>query len=238
MGETSADTGEHLTSGAATAAAEGDGAAPSPRELRRQRRIDMSREQILDTAERLFAERGYHDTSLKDVASECEFSVGSIYTFFESKDLLYEQVLMRHSIGIESIQNLVPDDVPADERLARLAEIQIEHALAHPAWGVLSAEISRMARSRGAVIPEAWFHYNERVLAYLTEVIGRGQEAGTVRPGSPVALARLYFAVVTSFILVTTVAESSGADGWPTDADEFIEFVSDTFSTRPRKNAD
>ncbi len=206
---------------------------PSPREIRRQQRIDMSREQILDTAEELFAERGYHDTGLKDVASRCEFSVGSIYTFFESKDDLYEQVLMRRSIAVDSIQNSIPDDVPADERLVRLAQIQIDHALKHPAWGALSAEISRMARSRGAVLPDAWIHYNKRVLGYLSDVIEKGQADGTLRPGSPIALARLYFAVVSSFILVSTVSKTTNEEGWPTDTEEFLEFVHDTFSARP-----
>ncbi len=61
--------------------ADDDGGATglSPRELRKQQRIALSREQILDTAEELFAEYGYHETGLKDLAARCEFSVGSIY---------------------------------------------------------------------------------------------------------------------------------------------------------------
>ncbi|WP_405182624.1 hypothetical protein OG225_17230 [Nocardia sp. NBC_01377] len=112
--------------------------------------------------------------------------------------------------------------------------MQISHALSHPAWGALSAEISRMARIRGTEIPEAWVGYQQRVLEYISEVIEAGQADGTLRPGSPIALARLYFAVVSSFILVTSVAETSAEEGWPTDTAEFLEFVFDTFSTRPR----
>ncbi|MBH0779750.1 TetR/AcrR family transcriptional regulator [Nocardia bovistercoris] len=230
------DEGANVSSGAAARKGTGRAApaAPSPREIRRRQRIETSREQILDTAEQLFAERGYHDTGLKDVASQCEFSVGSIYSFFDSKDALYEQVLMRRSIAIESIQKLIPDGVPADERLVGLARLQIEHALEHPAWGAVSAEISRMARSRGTDIPEAWLLYQRRVLSYICEVIETGQSDGTLRPGSPIALGRLYFAVVTAFILVTTVAETTDEDGWPTEAQEFLDFVFDTFSVRPR----
>ncbi|WP_254189860.1 hypothetical protein [Nocardia noduli] len=92
-----------------------------------------------------------------------------------------------------------------------------------------------MARSRGTDIPAAWNHYQQRVLEYISEVIETGQADGTLRPGSPIALGRLYFAVVTSFILVTTVAKTTtDEDGWPTDTEEFLEFVFDTFSARPR----
>lgn len=206
----------------------------SPKEARRQQRIETSREQILDTAEQLFAERGYHETGLKEVAAKCEFSVGSIYSFFESKDDLYEQVVMRRCIGIEALESLIPDSVPADDRLVLFAEIQIRHANEHPAWGQISAEMSRFGRS-GSSVPEAWRQYGRRMQRYVVDVIERGQRDGTLRPGSPVALGRLYFAVVTAFILVSTIAaNSSEEEGWPSDTEEFLGFVYDTFSARPQ----
>ncbi len=211
----------------------GQSEAPqSPREARRLQRIEMSREQILDTAEELFAENGYYETGLKDVAARCEFSVGSIYTFFENKDSLYEQVLMRRSIGLEAIHKLVPDSVPADERLVTLADIQIRHAQEHPAWGALTAELSRIARSRGSVVPEPWHHYGERVFGFLVGVFEKGHEEGTLRPGSPHALASLYHAVVSSFILVSSLSPKSAEEDWPADTEEFLNFVRDTFSSR------
>ncbi|WP_245866029.1 TetR/AcrR family transcriptional regulator [Rhodococcoides kyotonense] len=207
-------------------------APQSPREARRLQRIELSREQILDTAEELFAENGYYETGLKDVAARCEFSVGSIYSFFENKDSLYEQVLMRRSIGLEAIHKLVPDSVPADERLVTLAEIQIRNAQEHPAWGALTAELSRIARSRGTVVPEPWHHYGERVFVFLVGVFEKGHEEGTLRPGSPQALASLYHAVLSSFILVSSLSPKSTGEDWPEDTEEFLNFVRDTFSSR------
>src|SRR5690349_16610902 len=157
----------------------------SPREARRLQRIELSREQILDTAEELFATHGYYDTGLKDVAAKCEFSVGSIYTFFESKDVLYEQVLMRRSIGVDALQILAPDSMPADERLVRVAEVLINHSVEHPAWGALTAEVTRIARSPGTAIPEVWSHHAQRLQKFLVDVVRQGQEDGTLRPGSP-----------------------------------------------------
>ncbi|MBY4039220.1 TetR/AcrR family transcriptional regulator [Rhodococcus fascians] len=207
-------------------------AKASPRETRRQQRIELSREQILDTAENLFAEHGYYQTGLKDVAAACEFSVGSIYTFFESKDVLYEQVLMRRSIGVEALQIMVPESVPADERLVKLAEVWIRHADEYPAWGSLTAEITRITRSPGGVVPDAWIHHGQRTQNFLVDVIEKGQDSGHLRPGSPSSLARLYWALVTSFIVVTTMGRMSGNEQ-PSDAEEFLSFIQDTFSTRP-----
>ena len=50
---------------------------------------DLRKKQILDTAETLFAERGYDSTSVQDILDLLQLSKGSFYHHFESK----EQVL-------------------------------------------------------------------------------------------------------------------------------------------------
>ena len=43
---------------------------------------------ILDTALDLFAKRGFHAVSVKDIAAAANISLGSLYTYFESKEHL------------------------------------------------------------------------------------------------------------------------------------------------------
>src|SRR5918998_3689902 len=45
-----------------------------------------TRERILGAALRLFAEKGYEATTMRDVAREAEASVGLAYRYFASKD--------------------------------------------------------------------------------------------------------------------------------------------------------
>jgi TetR/AcrR family transcriptional regulator, cholesterol catabolism regulator len=62
-------------------------------------RQDNRRQQLLDVAARLFRERGYHVTSMRDIAHEVGMLSGSIYYHFPSKEELllavYEEGL-RH----------------------------------------------------------------------------------------------------------------------------------------------
>ena len=62
-------------------------------------RQDNRRQQLLDVAARLFRERGYHVTSMRDIAHEVGMLSGSIYYHFSSKEELllavYEEGL-RH----------------------------------------------------------------------------------------------------------------------------------------------
>jgi AcrR family transcriptional regulator len=58
-------------------------AAPGRREARRLAQQSVGRAQLLDAAEFVFGRKGFHETTLKEVADLAEFSVGSVYSFFE-----------------------------------------------------------------------------------------------------------------------------------------------------------
>ncbi len=50
--------------------------------------IENVREQLLAVAKRQTMERGYSGTTIRSVASECGLAVGTVYNYFESKDML------------------------------------------------------------------------------------------------------------------------------------------------------
>lgn len=52
-------------------------------------RGDETRQRILDVAASLFLERGYHGTSVKEIASGVGVSVAALYYFFDSKEEIY-----------------------------------------------------------------------------------------------------------------------------------------------------
>ena len=51
------------------------------------------REQLLDTAAELFAERGFHGVSVNDIGEACGISGPALYKHFNSKDDLLAQSL-------------------------------------------------------------------------------------------------------------------------------------------------
>ena len=74
----------------------------------------LRREQILDAAARVFAERGFSDTDLEEVARQINLSKGSIYRYFRGKAALFlatvDDGMRRMSEAIE--QSRVPDADP------------------------------------------------------------------------------------------------------------------------------
>lgn len=62
------------------------------------------RQQVLEAAARHFSARGFHATSMRDIAADVGFLVGSIYYHFDSKDALFVAV---HGAAVELMTNAV-----------------------------------------------------------------------------------------------------------------------------------
>ena len=75
------------------------------------------RKELLRQAARLFAEQGYHGTSIGDLAEAMGVQKGTLYSHIASKaDLLWE-VAREGSAAFHAALDAVPDDGPAVERI-------------------------------------------------------------------------------------------------------------------------
>jgi len=63
--------------------------------------LDSRQGQLLAIARRIFAQRGFNGTSLRDIAEEAKITKAALYYYFPNKEALYEQVV------IESMQSLL-----------------------------------------------------------------------------------------------------------------------------------
>lgn len=53
--------------------------------LKREGRKDRRREEILEAAERVFAEKGYHEAGIADIAGPLGLGHGTVYRYFKNK---------------------------------------------------------------------------------------------------------------------------------------------------------
>ena len=80
-----------------------DEMAPSPRTTRRERELARHRRDILDAAVHLFAENGYHETTMQMIADAAEFSVGYLYKHFPGKEEMYGEMVAYHVERMDEI---------------------------------------------------------------------------------------------------------------------------------------
>ncbi|MFC9898034.1 TetR/AcrR family transcriptional regulator [Nocardia sp. NPDC127579] len=104
---------------------------PAERRRPTQDRAKATREHILDTAARLFAERGIPATSTNRIAAEARVSVGTLYRYFADRSVLVDELLDRILTQVERsfserafvIAGAVAHEVSAQSCTAMMAEI-------------------------------------------------------------------------------------------------------------------
>ena len=83
---------------------------------------DITRERILKSAERLFAERGYDATSIRAIVAKARVNQAAINYHFDGKDGLYREVLRAAFRALTEQQLEHADEMKAMSREAALAE--------------------------------------------------------------------------------------------------------------------
>jgi AcrR family transcriptional regulator len=139
----------------------------------------MSRkEELSRQAARLFAEKGYHGTSIGDLADAMGVQKGSLYAHIDSKqDLLYEAT-REGAQAFHAALDAVPDDVPVTERIRlalrghlRIVAEQLDVAT------VFTREWRYLEGERALEFLSERRRYEERIRALFRE----GRDTGALR---------------------------------------------------------
>lgn len=95
-------------------------------ELTKRRRL-----QIIEAAERSFRKRGFHATTLREIAAEFGMSVGHIYNYFSGKDAILEALIHQKIDDFLSILTRPhPGANTLRDRLGRIVDMYIDPEVA------------------------------------------------------------------------------------------------------------
>ncbi len=140
------------------------------------------RQQILDVAAVLFAQRGFHGVSVGDIGRAVGVSGPALYKHFDSKDAVLAEMLVAISERLlaEGQQRVAHAEGPVDA-LAALVDWHVTFALAQPAlivvqdrdWQSLPAEARERVRSLQRQYVDLWATQLQRRHPGLA--LGRGR---------------------------------------------------------------
>lgn len=86
---------------------------------RKERELIQRKKFIMDVALNLFSEKGYHQTSMNEIAQKAEFSVGTLYNFFINKEELYRAMVNEKASEFYEILTQVLDAPGTPEEIIR-----------------------------------------------------------------------------------------------------------------------
>lgn len=169
---------------------------------RKEREKERHRAEILEAAERIFAQKGYRSATVEEIAKEAEFSIGALYTFFKSKEELYSRVIEKfiNEFLTEFQEKVQAAEDPA-KAIAALIELRLNHFEAHRAFirVTLDAEPDGGMDPRRALCVDVRA-IHDRFLKDVTAIFERGIACGEFDDGDP-----LYFTLALEGIIHSCV---------------------------------
>jgi AcrR family transcriptional regulator len=150
-------------------------------EARRQRRIQRRRTEILTAAARVFAAKGYANTTTREIALAADMAEGTLYNYFDGKRAI-----------LLTIVGDVIDDLT--EMIETVGSLQQREDMVEFVEGIFEAFSDKLPFTRTLII-EAWLDDEilkeffavrlAEVAAQIEAFIGDRVAAGTFRPIDP-----------------------------------------------------
>ena len=95
-----------------------------------ERKTAKKKDEILKSALSVLAEKGYHGTTMEDIANHLLMTKGSIYYYFKGKqDLVFQSQIKILNQSIQNVEKIKEKDLPIDEKLKTAIMRHIEYSL-------------------------------------------------------------------------------------------------------------
>lgn len=168
----------------------------------RQDRAIRTRELVLLAAARLFAAKGFPNTSMKDVADEMGMTKGAVYHHFPSKESLAIAVVEEHyARWPRLLEEVRAEGLPPMETAFMLLERVAEAFGSDPlAQGGARLQLERSLI--GAPLPAPYVGWAELLTTLFSEAEAAGELRAGVRPGQAAR------AVVAAFFGVQHISDT------------------------------
>jgi TetR/AcrR family transcriptional regulator len=161
-------------------------------------------ERILDVAERLFAQKGFAGTAVRDIAREAALTAPSLYNHFDGKQALYEAVLAR---GVQPLVDLIDDlgsTTASDPRTGDFFDRIVDHLAAHPNIARLIQHESLMGGASLSRIVHGWLR---PIVSTGLEAMERNRESVWNEDERPLAVAAWIHVIVGHFASASLLEE-------------------------------
>ncbi|MFC4765986.1 TetR/AcrR family transcriptional regulator [Effusibacillus consociatus] len=139
-------------------------------------------EEIAQAAIKLFEQKGYHATSVQDIADEVGLQKGSLYHYISSKEELLMKITQQSISGFNRrLEKIIETQVSAKDRLILAIQNHVVSVAANlEMTTVLLREALSLEPEHHTVIKNE----TDRYLSLWAQIIDEGVKAGEFKPGN------------------------------------------------------
>jgi AcrR family transcriptional regulator len=176
---------------------------------RRERRRARDREQVLAAAAAVFADHGYSDAGMAEIAAVAGCSVGKLYTLFENKESLFVSLVSDRLRSLnETSAEATDPNAPPLTRLRQRLRAALDYFGADP-------HFSRIFRTEypdtaDGLLQRESDRHSQIIRGYLAEAM----DAGEIPREDPEALAVLSYSVIYGLIDLAALRDEPLHTDW------------------------
>jgi AcrR family transcriptional regulator len=165
----------------------------------KERMVEHRRTQILLGAAKVFAEKGYHKATTKEIAQAAGVSEGTIYNYFDNKRELL--LAMIELLALQSLKSIINTQPPADPKEFITIILRDRYQLAQER-GYLIMPILAETFTDAELRQELYQKLAMPVAGFLERYIQTHIDSGLFRPVNPVIATRVFIgAIVVNFAM-------------------------------------
>lgn len=167
---------------------------------RRSHSADRKRQLILESAERLFASRGFHDTTIADIAQDSGVHEASIFQYFKTKENLIVTVPERHlKETLAGITEHLQGMKGAESKIRKLLWHQLRDLSLNQNY---TSILLRELRTLPAFYESPAYEMIRKYSAFAIEAVREGIQDQEVDPGVEIILVlEMIFGAIDSIVL-------------------------------------
>ena len=188
--------------------------------IKRLSKKEKRKEQIMLGALELFASKGFYSTTIPDIALSLKMSVGNMYNYFKSKDILAEEIIKYISVYLgKELQKINEKDISTKEKTKEIVSIYFTVAINKPEMIDYFLRIYLSNREVFKERCEGMICVNE----FVTEVMiyfEEGVRAGELRDQDFFSAFGLFMGYLGGMVFL------KGEDILPKELDEYIDDIS------------
>lgn len=143
--------------------------------------------EILQVAEKLFAEVGFDGASIRAIASEAKVNIAMISYYFGSKEKLLEALIIHRTSSMKiQLENIYRDDLTPLEKVDRLIDLYISRINKNKCmYQIMHFELSTKKRIMDM---QAFMDIKKENTELFRKIVEEGQEKGIFRKDVNIAL--------------------------------------------------
>jgi AcrR family transcriptional regulator len=132
---------------------------------------------ILQVAEKLFAEKGFDGTSIRDIAKEANINIAMISYYFGSKEKMLEALVLSRMADLKILlTNLAKETTSPLEKIEKLIELYVSRICNNRGiYKIMYFELNTQQRLKSM---EVFSEIKKSNLEQIAKIITEGQEIG------------------------------------------------------------